>query len=226
MSQVHFFLVHGFLGGPDTFGRWRELIATDQSLRSFEPEVHIFEYFTSATRSLKILQFVGSKKKVPAIHTIAQRLAGDIDAVRKRDANSRVVVIGHSMGGLIARWAILENARLGKPGPVDLLLTLATPHDGGHLARFAEHTPFVSEQAKELDADGVVIKALEDEWSERYQLDRHQPMYAFVADQDGVICPPNSTTDYNTRVCPREFWDTLGADHQTIAKPDGLNQVL
>jgi triacylglycerol lipase len=49
----------------------------------------------------------------------------------------RVHVIGHSLGGLIARYYV---QRLGGDQRVDTLVTLGTPHQGSHIARLLPPT--------------------------------------------------------------------------------------
>lgn len=44
----------------------------------------------------------------------------------------RIRLVGHSLGGLIARYYV---QRLGGDGRVDVLVTLGSPHGGTHLAR-------------------------------------------------------------------------------------------
>jgi triacylglycerol esterase/lipase EstA (alpha/beta hydrolase family) len=61
-----------------------------------------------------------------SIERFAQQLAGRIDAVRAATGADKVVLVGHSMGGLVAR-AYLRRHGAGK---VALLLTLGTPHHG------------------------------------------------------------------------------------------------
>lgn len=222
LPQVHICFVHGFLGGADTFGKWRELLYADTELKEFGIQVHVHKYYTRATQFTGFLEKFGKKRKVPAIHTLAEGLTGFINSKKDSEGSSRVIVVGHSMGGIVARWAILEAVRNGEVSPIDLLITLATPHNGGELAQYAKHFSMVSVQAKELDADGPIIQALENEWADSYQLDRVQPMFAFVADQDGVITAPSNESNYNTQVCPRACWETLQADHEEICKPSGL----
>jgi pimeloyl-ACP methyl ester carboxylesterase len=56
-----------------------------------------------------------------------------IDNVRNNNSGSKVVLMAHSMGGLLARWYIDDPARAAK---VDRLLTLGTPYWGSPKALF------------------------------------------------------------------------------------------
>lgn len=48
--------------------------------------------------------------------------------------DAKLVLVGHSLGGLIARWYVQE---LGHADRVERLVTIATPHSGTVNARFA-----------------------------------------------------------------------------------------
>ena len=63
---------------------------------------------------------------------LVERLEGFVDQHVPRDAE--VSLVGHSMGGLVCRWYAQECDRVGR---VDRVITLATPHAGTSLARFA-----------------------------------------------------------------------------------------
>jgi pimeloyl-ACP methyl ester carboxylesterase len=60
--------------------------------------------------------------------TSAQRLVALIDELNQ--THDTIVVIGHSMGGLVAEHA----AALG--APIDGIVTIGTPHQGHNLSRF------------------------------------------------------------------------------------------
>ena len=65
------------------------------------------------------------------IERFARQLAATIDAVCAATGGAKVALIGHSMGGLVAR-AYLR--RFG-PARVERLITIGTPHHGSILAR-------------------------------------------------------------------------------------------
>ncbi len=72
-------------------------------------------------------------------------LADTLEAAARLTKDGAVDVVAHSLGGLVARAALLELERRGAPaeGPrcsVRTLVTLGTPHSGSHLARYANTT--------------------------------------------------------------------------------------
>ncbi len=61
------------------------------------------------------------------VRTAALRLAEEVEAVCEQTGFERIHVIGHSLGGLIARYYV---TRLGGDARVHTLVTLGTPHEG------------------------------------------------------------------------------------------------
>lgn len=65
------------------------------------------------------------------IRLTAARLAAEVERIVEETGYERIHVIGHSMGGLIARYYV---TRLGGDEHVHTLVTLGTPHAGSYLA--------------------------------------------------------------------------------------------
>ncbi|QKE85676.1 alpha/beta fold hydrolase [Arthrobacter sp. NEB 688] len=61
------------------------------------------------------------------VRTAALRLADEVEAVCEQTGFERIHVIGHSLGGLVARYYV---TRLGGDERVHTLVTLGTPHEG------------------------------------------------------------------------------------------------
>jgi len=83
----------------------------------------------------------------------AVRLGTAIDELSAATGYERVHVIGHSLGGLIARYYV---QRLGGDQQVPTLVTLGTPHQGTQLAWAAPLLPLVLQ----LTPDSPVIQDL------------------------------------------------------------------
>jgi triacylglycerol lipase len=66
------------------------------------------------------------------VRIAARRLAGTVDAIREQTGYERIHVVGHSMGGLVARYYV---QRLGGDARVHTLVTLGAPHQGTRAAR-------------------------------------------------------------------------------------------
>ena len=104
-------------------------------------------------------------------------------AVTKLAAESgydRVHVVGHSLGGLIARYYV---QRMGGHRHIRTLITLGTPHGGTELARMARVLPLV----RQLRPDSEIITELA-----QPAPDVGTRFVAFYSDLDQLIVPSHN----------------------------------
>lgn len=87
-----------------------------------------------------------------ALARLLERHAGSAD---------RIVLVGHSMGGLVSRAACTEAREAGHAwlAKVDLVISLGTPHQGAPLARFARSATSALD-AVDLPATRVLARML------------------------------------------------------------------
>jgi pimeloyl-ACP methyl ester carboxylesterase len=76
----------------------------------------------------------------PDLRHTARILGDQVQQMRARSGGQPVAVIGHSLGGLIARYYV---QRLGGDAHVPLVITLATPHGGTAAALWAPPHPLL-----------------------------------------------------------------------------------
>ena len=107
----------------------------------------------------------------------AQRLGEAIEQLSVATGYERIHVIGHSLGGLIARYFV---QRLGGDSRVHTLVTLGTPHQGTQLAWAASLLPLV----RQLTPGSPVIREL----AEPAQGCRTR-FIAFFSDIDHLVVP-------------------------------------
>lgn len=86
------------------------------------------------------------------IRRVARRLSLLVEAVCRETGYERVHVIGHSMGGFIARYYV---QRLGGDVRVHTLVTLGTPHGGTVPARYIPHSV-----ARQLRPESDMVREL------------------------------------------------------------------
>jgi len=88
---------------------------------------------------------------------LAAQCCERIDELKDHFGVDRIHVVGHSLGGIIARYAVQV---LGATG-VDTLVTVASPHGGVRLARFAsalsDASPFATSAQLRPDAPEMVL---------------------------------------------------------------------
>ena len=73
------------------------------------------------------------------LSVVAQVLAEGLTELRDRYAVSQVIVTAHSMGGLVARAAVLQLSREGQSAFIEALITLSTPYGGEGAAALGAH---------------------------------------------------------------------------------------
>ncbi|MFH9297507.1 lipase family alpha/beta hydrolase [Streptomyces sp. NPDC017520] len=88
-------------------------------------------------RHLEALNYSPLTRDIP---TAAELLGRHVEEICERTGHSRVDVVGHSLGGLIARYYV---QRLGGDRRVRTLVTLGTPHGGTAVAPGAGIHPIV-----------------------------------------------------------------------------------
>lgn len=123
-------LLHGYLMGRANF----IVLANRLSLAGLGP-LYGFEYWS-----------------LGKVAGAAHRLSLFIEEVCARSGSRQVDLVGHSMGGMVARYYV--TAASGAPRVVNLV-TIGSPHRGTAFSRFG-----VGDPAVELDRESVLIRRL------------------------------------------------------------------
>lgn len=103
-------LLHGFLDNRSAFSRFRRTLRR----RGFD-HVHAVNY----------------NPLLDDVRTAATQLATAVDRIREHTGAATVHVVGHSLGGIVARY---HAQCLGGHEAVDTVATLGSPHGGSALA--------------------------------------------------------------------------------------------
>jgi triacylglycerol lipase len=113
-----------------------------------------------------------------SLDELTERLRTRLDALSAEAASEEVVLVGHSMGGLVAS-AYLR--RYG-PEPVTKLITLGTPHHGSRLARLGP-----GRNAREMEPSSDWLR----QWVEAEPLP--VPIISARSRYDNYVIPQNSS---------------------------------
>ncbi|GHB45067.1 lipase [Streptomyces cirratus] len=152
-------LLHGFTDNRSVFVLLRRALAADGLRR-----VETYNY-SPFTRDLR---------------TTAGQLARRVEELCERTGQEQIDLVGHSLGGLVARYYI---QRLGGDARVRTLVTLGTPHAGTSVAPFMDAHPLVrqmrpgSEVMTELGAPAPGCRTR---------------CVAFWSEFDGLMSPPGT----------------------------------
>jgi pimeloyl-ACP methyl ester carboxylesterase len=140
--------------------------------------------FAIMRRSLRRRGFasVCSWNYSPLLSDVAQGaddLGRHIERICEQTGHERIHVVGHSLGGLLARYHVQLQ---GGHERVETLVTLGTPHQGSLWARVLP-TPLV----RQLRPGSDVLRALAEPAP-----DCRTPVTAIYSDLDQVVVPTNS----------------------------------
>ncbi|WP_256727010.1 esterase/lipase family protein [Streptomyces acidiscabies] len=152
-------LLHGFIDNRSVFVLLRRALA---------------EHGTRALTSLNYSPLTCD------IRTAAELLARHIEDVCERTGSRQVDVVGHSLGGLIARYYV---QRLGGDTRVRTLVTLGTPHGGTRAVPLANAHPIV----RQMRPGSPVMEELE-----RPAPGCRTRFVSFWSDMDQVMDPPET----------------------------------
>lgn len=167
-----------------------------QKIEAGEPDGHpplIFVHGLGGGRGdfllmAQYLRFKGRKRsyriKFPkglSIDEMAAALAVFVNDVTKATGEKKVQIVAHSLGGLVARAAVVGH---GLHASVKTLVTLGSPHRGTHPARYL-HSKII----QDLRPDSAYLKTLNRKpWPKRVR------GVAFWSRNDLFILPPESAT--------------------------------
>ncbi|QOV36152.1 alpha/beta fold hydrolase [Streptomyces ferrugineus] len=167
------------------------------------------------------------------IRTAAELLGRHIEGICERTGSRQVDVVGHSLGGLIARYYV---QRLGGDRRVRTLVTLGTPHSGTRVVPLANAHPIVRQMRpgspilEELarPAPGCRTRFVSF-WSDLDHL--MDPLETACVDHPDLLAQNVRVSGVGHLALPvhpavatgiRQALDTTGTGAETAAKADGL----
>jgi phosphoserine phosphatase len=154
MSAGLIVFVHG-LGGDaqTTWGAFPKLIEDDSDLKNYD--VHFFSYPTS------LFSWFGLKK-LPGIQTLSEALRAEIE--NRFQHRSDIILVCHSLGGLIGRKYLLEEVKQKRTLRIQGLLLYAVPNTGAAVASVAKEISWRHDQLKQLCKNADLIRDLSEDW--------------------------------------------------------------
>ena len=199
--------VHGIFGTRDA--TWMNHDASFPALLESDPEFHneidvfIYEYFTPKFGNAN------------SIVGLADQFRGSLDDHRVFEDHQRVVIVSHSMGGLVVRQFLLtKRERLGK---VPMLYFYATPTNGSELTIAARKISSNPQLRGMLPLEGnELLQAIQSGW---LGWDAAKKLPSFCAYETlptlGVMVV---SMDSATALCNEDL-DPITANHIDIVKP-------
>src|ERR1043165_6579503 len=169
--------LHGFMGGKETWVREdgkkslldylndQDLIKEQFDLAYFIYEAKLFPINKERQTILNFL-FRSAKKKIAfnlPITDISDLLESEIKVHCK--SYKRIIIIAHSMGGLVAKSLIIKNIKANNNFPICLFISLVVPHQGSELATYGKLL-IKNPQIYDLRPLSSIVDQLNDSWIE------------------------------------------------------------
>ena len=154
--------VHGLGGKVDgTWGKFPQFIIDDGSI-----EHKVIEYGYTSPNLFK--QFY---LPAPTILSIANGLLTDIQA-RCDLQNDDIILVGHSMGGLVIRKMLLRLNAKGINHNIRKICFFDVPHEGSGFANIGKHIAIMNRHLKALVRNASELDDLNEQWADK-KLDEH-----------------------------------------------------
>ena len=172
-----------------------------------------FDYLSSELRR-RGFRWIHGMNYNPIGHSVpdlAERFSHYVDDLRRISGANRVHVVGHSLGGVVARWYVEQ---LGGHKVIDTCVTIGTPHTGTYAAYLG-----LGASAKDLRPGSGVMQALEQ------SLRRSRVKYVnLYSDLDFLIVPPSSAVLPERRNVHNHLIEDLG--HTSLLLSEELVEQL
>lgn len=202
--------VHGLNGGSGTWGNFERLIKDDPEL---EYSTFFYEYPSSWIRIIPWLQ-----EKYGNIQALSSGLGTFID--HHLDQYDEVVLVGHSLGGLIIRQYLLNRKISNRPTKVKKVLFYAVPQEGSGLAKVTSLISYNHGHLKQLCNNSEFLDTLNDQWAtSRIELDFEFKLV--IAIEDGAVSPQSAKSNFRHM----ELEQIAGKDHRSVVKPKNKDDL-
>ncbi|MFE1592885.1 esterase/lipase family protein [Nocardia sp. NPDC058705] len=215
MMDATLVLVHGFFSNERTWDRFAEVITADGELAGVT--IKRFSYATPVLR-------LGPLRRIPDLADMASSFR---EWLRGEPQDRPVVIVSHSMGGLVAQRFLAERLRAGRLDELSNIVGVvmfACPNQGSDLLRALRHSMrwWSHPQERQLRplneevtaAQQVVIERIVHCASARVP-GVPIPIWAIAGESDGVVRSGSATFVFDDE---RRF--TLPGDHSTVIRPD------
>ena len=176
VSQNVIIFIHGLSGSADgTWGKMIEFFRRDSTFSSYALDT--YEYPTCKIN-------LAFWRKLPGIQELADGLSTFIQTYHS-DKKS-IILIGHSLGGLVLRYYILNAFKQDRSDALTAAIMIATPHTGAALGRIGNTISFRHAHLKQLTKGGDLLRSILDDWSHLKIEQKIQTLY-ITGGMDAIV---------------------------------------
>lgn len=208
--------IHGLIGSDKTWGEENplyDLLYSNEIIKR-NYDIATYEYYSEIKSKNTFIDLLkGTTEKNLSIKQLAGIFRTKL--MTEKDKYQQIVLIGHSMGGLIGKEHIIHGDH-----NIDLYISIATPHHGSTFAKFLKG----HEQAKNLEIDNEYLSNLNRLWVSSENVPKSYYIYGeyddFVPEESAI--PKNISNRVNCI--------PVDKNHINIVKPvdaqDSMYKVL
>lgn len=224
--------IHGFTSDSDTWTNSMKralpemLLEEDVINENFD--VAYFNYFTKlldfkkASLSLGLIRTVFGKnsnsQKNIGIKNISKHLKSSIEIYCEEYEN--VVLIAHSMGGLISKAFILDDLIENEDTKVKLFLSLAVPHKGSNWANIGGKLARKNPQIIDLKPLSKFLNKTNEDWIEQKD---YIPKTVYYYGQFDEIVEEQNAISFQLG---KKYKVACNNDHFDICKPESKDTIV
>lgn len=202
--------IHGLGSNPeDTWADFSKLTEADSDLS----RGYAIAFYTYPTKKIR---FDPRKPSPPKIQYLADALKTEINNVYID--YSEIVIICHSLGGLVARKYLTEEIKSRRASRVSKLLLFATPNNGSDLAKVAKEFTFTNHQLEQLCTDSDFIDGLNSDWY-TVNVEKKIDVKYVCGTLDTVVDVKNARNQWGTN------YETVHEDHSSIVRPSSTEDT-
>jgi hypothetical protein len=220
--------VHGLTGGKDTWlnqdcGYFFDLLSQDAFVDNHF-DIAYFEYYSKLTNissKLEKLKKLFKRTYEKSLKNISIEELGELLSTEIRftlSAYDNIIVIAHSMGGLITKSHVINNYNQNKNHKIKLFISLAVPHLGAESAVFGKLITSNIQIANLAPLNDLCPK-LNDSW---VKLSLKPPIKYFYGTHDDIVTKNSAIGTDNLVQDQIACNDT----HTSIAKPTSSSATI
>lgn len=209
-SDTVIVFVHGLSGSAiSTWGAMAKCFAEDTDFSDIE-----LDYYTYPTRLIR-LPFT---PPLPGIRDLADGFRTFLE--ERHCTKKKILIIAHSLGGVIARHTIVTALQSGHLANINKLALLASPSTGSQLANLGTMVSITHRQLKALCKDEEGLAAINVDW-EQMKIEEKISVKYILGGSDRVV-PSESAAPYLGRDDKAVL---INATHRSIVSPDDAEDI-
>jgi len=223
--------VHGFTGGIDTWNNgvssFPEMLQQEKNISDNFDLMYvnyhskIIDFYSQRFTTNIIAKIFGKGLKPVAKNISIQELGDSLKTIIEFYCSpyQNIVLVAHSMGGLISKSFLLSQTNEAKK--VKLFLSLAVPHNGSDWASFADALFRNHPQVIDLKPLSKTLNGINQRWISKQD---NLPNTVYFYGQYDVIVPEESAVAYESTSVTQKV--ACNDDHFSITKPESKESLV